>query len=174
MTTTTAIPGTGNNLGSGVMSTTNASFGDNPFLQLLTEQLKNQTPLEPVDNASFMNQMAQYSSMTEQKQLNDNMLKLLDYQGVLARLQGLSEGSALLGKQVTYDTATQQNLTGTVRSVSVDAQGEVHLRLESGDDITMHQVTGISTAANGPAASGTSGNSTNGTGTGNSPSSAMP
>lgn len=153
MTTTTGINGTGNN-GTGVLSTSRANFDDNPFLQLLTEQLRNQTPLEPVDNASFMNQMAQYSSMTEQKQLNNNLLKLLDYQGVLARLQGLSEGSALLGKQVTYDTDTQQGLTGNVRSVYINDQGEVRLRLESGEEIAMQQVTGISAATNEPPAAG--------------------
>ena len=182
--TTTAIPpstsGTGN--GASVMSTSTASFGDNPFLTLLTEQLRNQTPFQPVDDASFMNQMAQYSSMTEQKQLNDNLLKLLDYQGVLARLSGLSEGSALLGKQVTYDTDSQHDLTGTVQSVYIDQQGEVHLKLQSGDDITMHQVTGIATATD-PSSSGTgsgtstgsNGSSTTGSGTGsNSPNAAMP
>ena len=85
-----------------VLSQRGGNFGDNPFLRLLTEQLKNQTPLEPVDNASFMNQMASYSSMQQQQDLNTNMLALLDFQGLLARMEGLSQGSALLGKQVTY------------------------------------------------------------------------
>jgi flagellar basal-body rod modification protein FlgD len=82
---TTSIPPNIGNLGSTVLSNQGGSFGDNPFLQLLTEQLKNQTPLQPVDDASFMNQMATYSSMQQQQDLNKNMLSLLDYQGVLAR-----------------------------------------------------------------------------------------
>ena len=38
--TTTGVSGIGNN-GTGVLSTSRANFGDNPFLQLLTEQLRN-------------------------------------------------------------------------------------------------------------------------------------
>ena len=71
-----------------VLSQQGGGFGENPFLALLTTQLRNQTPLEPVDNESFMNQMASYSSMEQQQDLNTNMLALLDYQGLLARMQG--------------------------------------------------------------------------------------
>lgn len=130
-----------------VLGTTNAQFQDTTFLTLLTTQLKNQTPLEPVDNAAFMNQMASFSSMTQQQELNSNMLKLLDYQGLLARLQGLSEGSALLGKQVTYLNDSQQSLQATVQSIYINDQGEVHARLSDGGDVTMRQITAIGQAA---------------------------
>jgi flagellar basal-body rod modification protein FlgD len=126
-----------------VLSTRGGSFGDNPFLKLLTEQLKNQTPLEPVDNASFMNQMASYSSMQQQQDLNKNMLSLLDYQGQLARMQGLSQGSALLGKQVSYVDDSGVELTGTVQSVYVGDDSQVHLKLAGSGDITLRQIKGI-------------------------------
>lgn len=127
--------------GTSVLSAQGGSFGNNPFLQLLITQMRNQTPLEPVDNTSFMQQIASFSSMEEQKELNANMLKLLDFQGVLARLQGLSEGSALLGKIVTYQSG-DQTLKGTVSSVFVNANGEVRLRL--GDkEIGMREISGI-------------------------------
>lgn len=145
MTTTSSVSGvTG---GTGVLSTANANFGDNQFLQLLTAQLQNQTPLSPVDDQSFMNQMATYSSMSEQKQLNGNMLKLLDYQGVLARMQGLGQGSALLGKQVEYLDDAGQTQKGTVDSVYVDQGGDVRLKLTGGADVAMRKVTGISQKA---------------------------
>jgi len=128
--------------GTNVLSTGESKFGDNPFLSLLITQLRNQTPLEPVDNASFMQQMATFSSMQEQKELNSNMLKLLDFQGVLARLQSLSEGSTMLGKKVTFlDGGTKSD--GIVNSIFVDDHGEVRLRV--GDkEIAMRQITGIS------------------------------
>lgn len=138
----TAIPGI-SNPGTSVLSTGGASFGDNPFLQLLITQMRSQTPLEPVDNASFMQQMSSFSSMEEQRQLNDNMLKLLDYQGVLARLQGLSEGSALLGKTVTYNNEAGDAIEGGVESVFVDESGEVKVRV-NGEAISMRQITSIS------------------------------
>lgn len=133
--------------GTSVLGSNAATYGDNPFLRLLTAQLQNQTPLEPVDNESFMNQMASFSSMQEQRELNTNMLKLLDYQGLLARIQSLSEGSALLGKDVTYADETGNTHTARVDSVFVSDAGEVRLKLAGGAEIDMRAVTGIAQAA---------------------------
>jgi flagellar basal-body rod modification protein FlgD len=129
--------------GTAVLSTRQATYGDNPFLKLLTEQLRNQTPLEPVDNESFMNQMASYTTMQEQRDLNANMLKLLDFQGVLARVSGLSQGSALLGKEVSYAGEGGQEARGKVESVFVAESGDVKLKLEGGTEIDLREVLGI-------------------------------
>ena len=137
------IQGIGHNTGNNVLATGESAFGDNPFLSLLITQLRNQTPLEPVDNASFMNQMATFNSMEEQKQLNDNMLKLLDFQGVLARLQGLSEGSTLLGKEVSFAKDDGGEGKGLVDSVFVNDRGEVRLRIGD-EEIGMNQIIGVS------------------------------
>lgn len=148
MTTIESLNSSG---GTSVMQTSRATYGDNPFLKLLTEQLKNQTPLEPVDNESFMNQMASYTSMQEQRDLNSNMLKLLDYQGVLARVQGLAQGSALLGKEVSYPGDGGRTASGKVESVFVAESGDVRLRLEDGKEIDLREVLGISEGAAAPA-----------------------
>lgn len=151
MTTTSNVSSTTSTNGTSVLSTSKASYGDNPFLKLLTEQLKNQTPLEPVDNESFMNQMASYTTMQEQRDLNGNMLKLLDYQGVLARAQGLSQGSALLGKEINYADADGNSASGTVQSIYVAETGDVRLKLEDGKEVDLRSVLGITqpgTAAN--------------------------
>jgi flagellar basal-body rod modification protein FlgD len=145
--TTSGIGGLAATDGTAVLSTRNANFGDNPFLRLLTEQLRNQTPLEPVDNESFMNQMASYSTMQEQRDMNGNLLKLLDYQGVLARVQGLSQGSALLGKDVTYAGDGGIEAHGRVESVFVAETGDVQLKLEGGKQIDLREVLGIAEAA---------------------------
>lgn len=126
-----------------VIGTNQASFDENQFLTLLTEQLRNQTPFEPVDSDSFNNQMASFSNMEEQRQLNTNLLKLLDYQGVLARAQGLSQGSALLGKDVEYVGDDGDTLNGTVGSVFVADSGDVQLRLTDGSEIDLRKVLGI-------------------------------
>ncbi|MHC5065309.1 MAG: flagellar hook capping FlgD N-terminal domain-containing protein [Planctomycetota bacterium] len=131
-----------NTPGNSVLSKQGGSFGDNPFLNLLVAEMRTQTPLDPVDNASFMEQMSSFSSMEEQRELNDNLLKLLDFQGLLARLQGLSESSALLGKQVSF-THEGQEQEGVVDSVFVDDEGQVQLRI--GDkEISPRAITSIS------------------------------
>jgi flagellar basal-body rod modification protein FlgD len=167
MTTITNTNSLNSQGGTAVLSTKQAKAGDNPFLTLLTEQLRNQTPLEPVDNESFMNQMASYTTMQEQRDLNTNLLKLLDYQGVLARVQGLSEGSALLGKQVSYAGEDGTETTGKVESVFVAETGDVKLKLEGGKEIDLRAVLGISEAA-GAAANTTTGTPGTSTGTGSS------
>ncbi|MBM3973691.1 MAG: hypothetical protein FJ301_06275 [Planctomycetes bacterium] len=141
--TTTGINSLSTSNGNAVMGTRAATMGDNQFLTLLTTQLRNQTPLEPVDNESFMNQMASYTTMQEQRDLNSNLLKLLDYQGVLARMQGLSQGSALLGKEVSYVGEGGTEARGKVESVFVAETGDVKLRLEGGAEIDLRAVLGI-------------------------------
>lgn len=128
--------------GGNAVSPSAKSGGDNPFLTLLIEQLRHQTPLEPVDNASFMEQVATFSSMEEQRELNSSMLKLLDFQGLLARLQGLSEGSALLGKEVTYTLDGDRTAKGEVEQVYINEAGEVRMKIGD-DDISMGQVIAI-------------------------------
>lgn len=129
--------------GNRILGTQEANFGDNQFLELLTQQLRNQTPFEPVDSESFNTQLASYSNMEEQRELNANMLQLLDYQGILARSQGLSQGSALLGKSVEYVAEDGTTAAEPVQSVFVAETGDVRLRLESGAEIDMRQVLGI-------------------------------
>ncbi len=143
MTTTNGIGSLSSGGGTSVLSTAQTTYNDNPFLKLLTEQLKNQTPLEPVDNESFMNQMASYTTMQEQRDLNSNMLKLLDYQGVLARAQGLGQGSALLGKEVSYAGEEGTTETGEVESIYINEAGDIRLKLDNDRDIGMREVLGI-------------------------------
>src|SRR6476619_7844041 len=40
-----------------------AALGQADFLRLMTEQLKNQDPLKPLDNAQFLGQLAQFSTV---------------------------------------------------------------------------------------------------------------
>ena len=129
--------------GIGVLGTQEAAYGDNQFLQLLTEQLRNQTPFEPVDSESFNTQLASYSNMEEQREMNANLLRLLDYQGVLARSQGLSDASTLLGKDVEFLADDGSAGTDTVSSVFVAETGDVRLRLAGGSEIDLRQVLGI-------------------------------
>ena len=46
------------------------------FLRLLTQQLKNQDPTAPVDNAQFVAQLAQFSTVSGIADLNTNVKAL--------------------------------------------------------------------------------------------------
>lgn len=50
-----------------------AALGQADFLHLMTEQLKNQDPLEPLDSQQFLGQLAQFSTVQGIEQMQDAM-----------------------------------------------------------------------------------------------------
>ena len=53
------------------------SLGQDTFLKLLVEQLKNQDPLSPQDSAQFVAQLAQFNSLEQLISINDRLGKLV-------------------------------------------------------------------------------------------------
>ena len=71
-------------------------LGRDAFLQLFTAQLKNQNPLDPMENEAFVAQLAQFSSVEGIKGMQASLETLV---GNL-REQSLLTGSTLVGKRV--------------------------------------------------------------------------
>ncbi|MEM8649730.1 MAG: flagellar hook assembly protein FlgD [Pseudomonadota bacterium] len=103
----------------------NASTVDyDAFLSLLVTQLKNQDPTEPTDNAQLMSQLASFSSVEQQIQINERLDTLIS-----SNLLG--DAGNLIGKTLTSaDGAT----TGVVNSVILEEAG-ILAELESGERI---------------------------------------
>jgi hypothetical protein len=74
---------------------------------------------------------------------------------VLARIQSLSEGSSMLGKEVSFAGADGKEQTSVVDSVYVAETGDVRLKLQNGEEIDMRQVIGIAQSGSTPATSTT-------------------
>lgn len=83
-------------------ASSSASLTDNfdTFLSLLTAQLQNQDPLEPVDSTNFTNQLVQFSGVEQQIQTNQNIAELISItaSSTAASLAGY------LGRVVELDT----------------------------------------------------------------------
>ena len=62
-------------------STSNLTLGKEDFLTILVAQLENQDPLDPQDSAEFISQMAQFSSLEQQIQTNENLDTLISSAG---------------------------------------------------------------------------------------------
>ena len=66
-------------LGSSTSSTNNLyssgtqTLGKDDFLKLLVTQLQNQDPLNPTDSTQFVSQLAQFSSLEQLSNVNDNL-----------------------------------------------------------------------------------------------------
>lgn len=77
------------------------------FLTMLTTQLKNQDPTEPMDVSQMTQQIAQYSGVEQQIKTNTNLEKLLSQ----SRQSQLSTAVSYIGKEVETD-GNSGNLIG--------------------------------------------------------------
>ena len=81
-------------------ATASSTLGKDEFLRLLVAQLKNQDPLNPMDNSQFVAQTAQFSSLEQFQNMNKTLDKLAAAQSGNGGAVG---ASALLGKTVTVN-----------------------------------------------------------------------
>jgi flagellar basal-body rod modification protein FlgD len=81
--------------GTTATSNKNLNEAQDRFLALLVAQMKNQDPMNPMDNAQVTTQMAQISTVSGIAQLNDAINKLL---GNVSDLESV-QGAALTGHQ---------------------------------------------------------------------------
>ena len=59
------------------------------FLQLLTTQLKNQNPLDPLDTNQFTQQLVQFAQVEQQLKSNDQLAALVSLQKTAQQTQAL-------------------------------------------------------------------------------------
>ncbi|MBM3976167.1 MAG: flagellar biosynthesis protein FlgD [Planctomycetes bacterium] len=101
------------------------------FMKLLVTQMKSQDPLSPQSNQEFIGQLANFSSLEQMQNLNDNVLGLALLQQDSSLLLAMSNGSALIGKDVVYeDPATGATKTGHVESMLMQ-DGQALLKVGS-------------------------------------------
>jgi len=90
------------------------------YLNLLITQLRNQNPLEPLDNNEMASQLTMLGQLEQLENLNGNFAK------VMTATQ-LSQAAGLVGKEISfYDGEAQAAVSGRVDRVEV-VDGEVCL-----------------------------------------------
>lgn len=77
-------------------------LGKDDFLRLLVSQLENQDPLNPSDPTEFTAQLAQYSSLEQMTNINENIEDLGGAKDEIGRMSALS----LIDRRVTAETDT--------------------------------------------------------------------
>lgn len=105
------------------------------FLNLLTIQLKNQDPIEPVNQEQFTAQLAQFSMLEQLENMTGSFEKILQDGQV-------NQGLGMIGKEATYT----DNLTEEIKSGVVDQMfsndGAVSL-LINGERVALDLISGI-------------------------------
>ncbi len=139
-------------------ATKKKDLGKDQFLSILVAQLKNQDPTSPMDNAQFVAQMAQFSSVEQLISINEKMDKM---QGSMdTSLGGASE---LIGKKITWLNEKTDAKTGATTSTyesgtaeSIILKDKVLYAQVGEDAIPLSLVTKVEPATASAAATSTS------------------
>ncbi|MBI4530647.1 MAG: flagellar hook assembly protein FlgD [Candidatus Latescibacteria bacterium] len=79
-------------------------LGKDEFLKLLLTQVKNQDPLNPLEDKEFVAQLAQFSSLEQLQNVNSILKDSLGTNASLTRTMNTTAATALVGKNVAIRT----------------------------------------------------------------------
>ncbi|MFI4974443.1 MAG: flagellar hook assembly protein FlgD [Caulobacterales bacterium] len=111
------------------------------FLSLLTTQLRNQDPLQPLDSSQFTQQITQMTGVEQQLLSNQLLQQLVTAQG------GLGQAAGLIGKTVGVPATAggQPAISGVVTGVQT-VNGKTELTV-GGQQVPLSSVTSIGATA---------------------------
>jgi flagellar basal-body rod modification protein FlgD len=100
----TSAPTSSTPTASGAVDNTMIASNFTTFLQLLTTQLKNQNPMDPLDTNQFTQQLVQFAQVEQQMKSNDQLATLVAMDKTAASTTAL----AYVGATVVVDGSTTQ------------------------------------------------------------------
>ncbi|MBL6750925.1 MAG: hypothetical protein ISP90_10410 [Nevskia sp.] len=126
--TGSAPAASGANAAAAATSAAGTTLNVQDFLQLMTAQLQDQDPLNPVNNAEFFSQVAQFSTVAGIDQLNSSFSQLSSQLGSNQSLQA----AALVGQGVLVPgSSAQLTSSGMYGAVEVPASGDVSVQIKN-------------------------------------------
>jgi len=105
-------------------------LGQSDFLKLLTTQMSNQDPMNPISDTDQIAQLAQFSSLQSMNALLTN-----------SQLQGASN---MIGKSVTASDVNGHSVTGTVDAAQLNS-GSVYVTI-NGEQYAYSTITKVKAA----------------------------
>lgn len=137
---------TGANASSGTAAGSRVGIADkfDTFLNILTTQLKNQNPLDPLDTNQFTQQLVQFSGVEQQLKTNDFLQSLiLNSQAATA-----TQATSFIGKTVTASTTMSELANGSASwNLNVDKDaGNSTIVIKDASGAEVFRTTGALTA----------------------------
>jgi flagellar basal-body rod modification protein FlgD len=111
----------------------------NTFLTLLTTQIKNQSPTDPLDTNQMTNQLVQFASVEQQISMNQNLQRLL----ALEQTSQLTASAPLIGQMVSVEAEqiTLQSGAGSLNLPSAGASQTALVTIRGSGDRVLRQET---------------------------------
>ena len=111
------------------------TLGQQDFLTLLVTQLRNQDPLNPLDNEAFVAQLAQFSTVSG----------ITEMSATLGRLEALATGErrSSAPEWIGRDVSSEEGPAGRVASVKLAEDGTVTLVLVDGSTLPLSSVASV-------------------------------
>jgi len=143
---TTPLPASSSS-NSSLSSTTGSTLAGNfqTFLQMLTTQLQNQNPLDPLDTNQFTQQLVQFASVEQQLKTNDQLASLVALQQTTQATQALN----FVGKTAVVDGSTAA-LTNSQATWVLDVpnSGTMNVSITNSSGQTVYSGSSSVTAGN--------------------------
>lgn len=135
MTNVAATNSTSSTLSTSGTTITNprSNLGQNDFLMLMMQQLKNQDPLNPSDPTQYMSELANFSSLEQQTQIANSTASA-------ATQQASASALSLLGHTVSFRDSSGVTQSGTVSKVDFTSSGPA-LTIGSNSGISLSSIT---------------------------------
>jgi len=124
MSSVSSVDSTSTTTTDSTTSTAESTLDYDDFLELLTVQLENQDPFNPLSDTDFIAQMANFSTLEEVSNFSDN------FSTFSARQQQLSSAQTFLGKTVTVEPSDSDSVTGSVTAVTYDSSGDIYVTID--------------------------------------------
>ena len=104
-------------------------MGQQDFLRLMTEQLKNQDPLKPMEQGEFIGQMAQFSTVKGIEQMNTGLQNL----GLMFGESQALQAASMVGRSAYIGTniATLEGESGVQGSLKAPGPGPVTVEVRT-------------------------------------------
>jgi flagellar basal-body rod modification protein FlgD len=104
------VPNAGSSSNSGAITSEQTGTA---FMSLLLAQMKNQNPMEPMDDSAMISQMAQLNSLDELKKISESL-------STMSSTNQFLSAATLIDKNITYMDADDKVAEGKVSGISMD------------------------------------------------------
>lgn len=120
------------------------TLGKDDFLELLVAKLSNQDPMNPVQDEDFVAQLAQFSSLEQLSNMNDNLLQDIQWNYMLSQTISNTMATSLIGRSVKADSSMIYLETAGTADLSIDLDrtaSEVTITIRDQNGNTVRTIT---------------------------------